>query len=465
MKPPSAFHLLDSIAGDYIPENSNLLPRLRMRFASQIRGTSSHNRPVQRLLFVFLFLVLLACVIYAVGRSTGYIPGVGIVDQSNGIRILPEPVSVMRNGITVTVEKVVADSLRTFVVYRIDGIFDPPRCLEPPALQLPDGRTLTFLGGGEGGMDSSGGGFTTQYSFPPIPANIMSVTFLSPCQMPALELALAPAPAGYATPAVDIAPVYTSLGPRFSISPTPGARLSPAPPDSSLLAAPSPVPHGSGLYLDKVVELENAYILIGNFTDAGDLPGVLSGDYSAMALQITGSRGESIPAKPRKDIHPAVEWGGVWYWAYEIAKPVNGPLTLTLAGISIERTESVRIRLDVGQNPQPGQTWKLTQTVRVDGYDFIVEDVTMVEYGYTIRYLSDKSISDRPDVSFGFEILAGTSSSTRGEESSHPSGKKVENIQTILYAGAPPVGELIFSLGLSQFLPLAGPWTLIWSPP
>ncbi len=43
----------------------------------------------------------------AVLQLFGYIPGVGIVDQNSPIRLLAEPVSITRDGITVSVNQVV----------------------------------------------------------------------------------------------------------------------------------------------------------------------------------------------------------------------------------------------------------------------------------------------------------------------------------------------------------------------
>ena len=162
----------------------------------------------------------------AVRQLFGYIPGVGIVEQSNGIRVLAEPVSVEQDGITVTVKQVVADATRTFVAYNVDNIpsSDIPICTIPPTLQLPDGRKLSFLNGGEGGIGSENGvpmQFATYYTFPALPADVRKVMFLSPCQIPAIQLILIPAPSNFVTPAVEIEATSISSGPRFLTTPTP----------------------------------------------------------------------------------------------------------------------------------------------------------------------------------------------------------------------------------------------------
>ncbi len=219
----------------------------------------------------------------AVRHLFGYLPGVGLVEQGSGIRLLVGPVSVEQGGITVTVDQVVADATHTFVAYRVDGIpavaSGFPICTDPPALQLPDGTTLKFLGGGGGAMGPDQPmSFATNYTFPPLPADVWQVVFLSPCHMPGIQLALVLAPSGFVTPAVEIGAAFESSGPQFSTTATPVSEgtVSSVPYDPSFPSTPTPVPHGSGLYLDRVVELDNAYVLVGNFTDAGDLPGALA---------------------------------------------------------------------------------------------------------------------------------------------------------------------------------------------
>jgi hypothetical protein len=406
--------------------------------------------------------------VYAAMRQLfGYIPGVGIVEQGNGIRILAEPVSVEQSGITVTVEQVVADATRTFVAYSVVGIppFKSgfPICTDPPSLQLADGSILSFLGGGGGeiGPDLPLS-FTTNYTFPPLPANDMHVVFLSPCQMPAIQLNLIPAPSGFVTPAIEISATFESSGPQYSTTtpmPVPEQTFPPAPNNPSTPATPTPMPHGSGLYLDQVIELDNAYILAGNFTDAGDLPGVLSVDEMTYPLQITDVDGQTISYTSRDDIRPAVELGGVWYWAYEIPRPVHGPLTLTLTSIPVHQENSVQIPLDVGKNPLLGQKWELKRTVNLGGYDFVIDDIAKVENGYSIHYHTDASV---PELSL--IILVAGVDSTQGGGSSNRQPQEVLYSETINF-DSQPTGNLTFLLTLDKIVQLPGTWTLIWSPP
>ena len=89
------------------------------------------------------------------------------------------------------------------------------------------------------------------------------------------------------------------------------------------------MPNGSGLYLDKVIELPNSYILVGNFTDAGDLPGGMevSGDPNDDLPHMKDGLGNPIAFNVREDIQSASTWSDHYWvrpWAYEIPKAGEG---------------------------------------------------------------------------------------------------------------------------------------------
>jgi hypothetical protein len=454
--------------------------RLSARAGSPVSRRSFRLRPAWIAFFAVITLLIVSTLIIgpervyaAVRQLFGYIPGVGIVEQNSGIRVLVEPVSAEQGGLTVTVKQVVADSTHTFVALRIDGFPSSgfPICTVPPTLQLPDGSILSFLSGGGGGMGSENGlpmRFETNYTFPPLPEDVSKVMFHSLCQMPAIQLTLIPAPANFVTPAVEIEATFISSGPQFLTTPTPvpDKTFTSVPYDPSHPATPTPVPHGSGLYLDQIIELDNTYILVGNFTDAGDLPGVLSDsslevDQFEHPIQITDAAGQPVNYKSRYDIRPAVEWGTAWNWAYEIPKPVHGPLTLTLASVPIQQEDSNQFSLDVGQDPQLGQKWVLNRTISLGGYDFVIEDVARVEKGYTIHFHSDDTVPE--EVTLELYLTGADPTQSTGNETRHP--HEVIYSETLNYDDTPPIGNLTFLLRLYKIVQLPGPWTLTWSPP
>ena len=120
-------------------------------------------------------------------------------------------------------------------------------------------------------------------------------------------------------------------------TPTVETVLTPFEVDPSFPDTPTPAPNGSGLYLEQVIELPDSYILVGNFADTGDLPGyVLVTDSAYDYLpHIEDADGNRVEFKVRDDIKPAVNWGNTYYWAYEIPRPVSGPLKITLDEIDI----------------------------------------------------------------------------------------------------------------------------------
>ena len=79
---------LENIARRGIPENTHLWPRISAQLERKSPMNLFRTRPLVALLIALFILLALSGVAYAIGKSLGYIPGVGIVDQSAPIRIL-----------------------------------------------------------------------------------------------------------------------------------------------------------------------------------------------------------------------------------------------------------------------------------------------------------------------------------------------------------------------------------------
>jgi hypothetical protein len=437
------------------------------------------TRPLAAILIALLALLILSGVAYAVGKASGLIPGVGIVDQSGPLRILAEPIVVEKDGLTVTVSEVVADSDHTFVAYAVDGIIVPaegrPICGAMPSLQLPNGSALSIVsvddGGPQGGRVGSTLKLEQRITYSSLPAGVDAVRITFPCILPEgtgpenwqIPLKLSPAPKNYATPAAEVAATFIASNPTFVTLPTPTTDMgifTSEPPDT-LPATLTPVPNGSGLYLEKVVELPNSYILVGNFTDAGDLPGPLeiNLDPHEDLPHIEDGSGTSVPFKVREDVQP--EMGpGVRYWAYEIAKPVQGPLTITLDQVNIAVSDTTRFTFDVGPNPQVGQKWALKLPLHLRNYDYVIDSVEVIKDGYLFNYHTG---IDVPQDLLLLNILG---SSPKLDHSNVVRQKTVvEYSESFTYSAPLPAGQLTVELSLTESVPLRGPWTLTWTPP
>jgi hypothetical protein len=472
--------VLDSAAADSLHEPVNLWPDISTRLERKSPMLTLRTRPVVALLLVLLILLALSGVTYALGRIFGYVPGVGIVDQSAPLRILAEPIVAERDGLRITISEVAADSVHTFVAYSVDGIVMPamaqPTCGAIPYLQLPDGSALKIIGVDDGGPQGARVGsilkLEQSVTYSSIPAGVNQAMLTFPCILPEgtgpenwqIPLALSFAPEDYATPAVEIGATFVASKPTFVISPTPTTdmRLFTSEPPDSLPATPTPVPNGSGLYLDKVIELPDSYILVGNFTDAGDLPGALEVNldpYADLPRMEDGS-GKPVDFKVREDIQPENMWSGVRYWVYEIAKPVQGPLTIILDQVNIAVSETTQIKFDAGPSPQVGQEWKLNLPIRLRGYEYVIDSVEVIEDGFTFKY---HSAADVPQSLLILNVVGASFEQTNS--SVYRRERVLEYSESFSYPGPLPNGQLTVELTLIESVPLPGPWTLTWTSP
>ncbi len=464
--------VLDSAAGLHIPDNLNLFPNVSAQLSERKTFMQTMRaRPALVILVAVLALLLLTGIAYAIGRSLGYIPGVGMVEQSVPIRVLDRKPSVQRDGITLTMQQLVVDSTQTMVMYRVTGVVfargtAEQECTEAPSLLLENGARLESTGGywHRQGYENGFLHFDATYTFTSLPADAREVTLLAPCQLPALTLSIVPAPEGFVLPATEIPAAFDSSRPSlpaatpFSNAETPAPQAYPI----NFPATPTPVPHGSGLYLEKAVELEKSYLLVGNFTDAGDLPGSAWAAQSVVPYEfhITDRNGKPVSFFYRPDLMPPSGWANVTYWAFEVLKPLDAPLTITLPEISIFTDNTFRFPVNVGAHPAVGQTWQLNQTVQVGGHSFLVEKITLEEHGYTLtlRPLTPLSRED-----FFLNMTIEEKDASILSERIRERDGILEVNQTLVFA-EPPTGGLTFTLKL--FVKnLIGPWMLTWSPP
>ncbi|MGB8253629.1 MAG: DUF4179 domain-containing protein, partial [Anaerolineaceae bacterium] len=247
--PETRAEFIDRLKNDLARRTSERTPNRRPAF---------HLRPVWTaaiiILAVLFFMTLVIGpkkVVAAVRQLLGYIPGVGIVQQDDSLRILAEPVSVTRDDITVTVDQAVLTGSGTQLEYSIAGVSlsaypreeSNPGCMETASLRLPDGSLLA---------SGTGGGTNSQYNFdyPAIPATINEATFILPCITNTLPGA---APEGWELPLRFIpAPADFKILPVVEV--TSSAETPVGTPESE----PNAI-----VTVDQVIETEDGYILLG----------------------------------------------------------------------------------------------------------------------------------------------------------------------------------------------------------
>lgn len=341
-------------------------------------------------------LLVLAAAFFAIGPQRvaaavrgllGYIPGVGIVDQEAPIRILAEPVSLAREGISITVTSATLTGDKTHIEYRVFGVpasaypdrEDVTGCIQREYLRLPDGVQLTRV----------------DNDFPPIPAEINDAVFVIPClhnTLPGkapenwkLPLRFKPAP-----PDLVVMPVI-ELSPSPQPSPIPGATELP----ENESGAPA-APVDRSVTISKVIETSDGYILIGRLA-----PQSQPGEW----LQVTGApvirdaSGKKVPYTFPQDINPDVVDSGQSGTAWALQFKADGltyPLTITFTGVEIRQVDPnavVEFTFDAGPNPQPGQEWTPDQEFQIAGHTLkLISITTDARNGYSFRFQGDPEV-------------------------------------------------------------------------
>lgn len=322
----------------------------------------------------------------AVLHLFGYMPGVGIVDQSSPIRILAEPVSISRDGITVSVNQAVLTGTETRIDFGVSGVplSAYPKdevvsgCIDHPYLLLPDG-TKTDISA-------------------PIPSHVNEATLIIPCIFNTLpgtvplnwELPIrfiAAPPNLTILPVIDVTTQVTvtpTMNGSDQTTETPSTIITTAPPQASIS-------------VDKIIETEDGYILLGAVR-----PHLLEGSW----LQITGAAilrdadGKKVSYSFPNDVQPLDDSGmgqGGSGWVIQIkGAGVKFPLTISFSGVVISQVDpqaSAKITIDVGMSPQPEQVWEVNQDVQLAGQTVRLISVTANSDGYSFQIDPGKNLS------------------------------------------------------------------------
>jgi len=332
------------------------------------------SRPAWGIAFILLAVMVFGTLVigpkrvYAAVRQffTGYIPGVGLVDQSGPIRILAEPVSLTRDGITISVYQAVLTPVETKLEYGVSGVplsaypesEAVSGCMEQPYLRLANGAKIDLSA--------------------PIPDQINEATFVLPCIFNTLpdrvpidwELPLsfvAAPPELTIMPVIDVTPKVAISGSDINqISETPITNLTQSP-----LAS---------ITVDSYIETADGYILFGSVR-----PNIPEGSW----LQITGAAtimdadGNKINYTFPTDVQPlndsSLSQGG-YAWAMQIkGAKVQFPITIRFSGVVISQVDpqaSARIIVDVGDNPKPDQVWEINQDIQLGEHTIRLISIT-----------------------------------------------------------------------------------------
>jgi hypothetical protein len=381
-------------------------------------------------------------------RLFGYIPGVGIVNQSAPIRVLGEPVTMTRDGITLTVSEAILSADKTQVVVNIKGVPQDayPRnegdagCLGAAKLRLPDGTLLdgAYIRGGNWSF------FQTRLEFGPVPASMNEATLIVDCIGGTIP--------GRLPQDWEVSLLFVPASPEMTVNPV--IEISPSPELTNQTGIPAlsqPL-----LTLDRYVELDNGYLLIGAFHNI-NLPNGLTftgGDQTGI-LKFTDAKGQAVVPEPVYDVQFPGYSAGNSPWAYKIhGKQFAWPLTITLPDAMVRLPEQeIKFAFDAGPDPQTGQEWVLNRDVDMNGYHARLISIRRLVDGYTFILQFGPQV-----VSVGAWFEGYTAVGGGGGPDNHGYQEQDET-----YANTPPAGKLTVVLSIQEVL-IPGPWSVNWQP-
>lgn len=393
-------------------------------------------RPALAILIAILVLFILTGVVYAIGRSLGYIPGIGLVDNSSPLRVLAEPVSLTRDGITVTVAEVILSTDKTVIRFAADPVSseklaqDAMGCEMSAELELPGGSFVKLVG-----TQRLPTGYN-RLTFEPVPADVNEATLILPCIPQALPGAL---PENWELPLRFVsAPAEITVIPVIEVTPSQ---------ESS---------DGTPVVLEKVIETETGYTLAGKFHSIG-----LPKDAKAIQFSnwptIIDASGRSVPftfANSELNLLSETTEPGTFAWAVQIeGKSFHWPLTIRFDTVAVEyENVQKQFEFDAGPNPQDGQAWDLNIDLgELAGFPVRVTTVIGRPDGYEF-YFQSPHMFHGINVEIGDSIQGLTGMDAPGEFSS-----------SVTFADEIPSGKLTVLVS-RPVVALPGVWQLQWEP-
>jgi len=470
--------------------------------------TSLIFRPAWAVAFILALAVLAVSVpgvASAIGRLLGYVPDVGLVENTGRLRTLAEPASLTRDGVTLTIKHVFVYEDRVELSYEVEGIapFNDRNQSEdagtnPTAfcggmnigdqqnkdgdalLKLPDGTLLK--------RDYTGKYPQNVFSTKPVyetklPADVTELTLVLKC-LPNARLGTVPE--NWEVPfKLAFVPDGTVLGepvievPQPTKAPTVDAPAS-TPTEEPVLPAPKVT-----LTLEKIVPLNSATLFYLSMDMEHKDPSLIS--IMPVRAYLIDSLGQKIDLISGYTWQPFEHRAGSLFEFRSASKPADGQLAVVVenavayyAPLYVEprqaTPEEMSFTFDAGENPQYGQTWELNNDFGIAGYPLKVtsaravnweNDVKVPSYidgsqGYEYGYMF--TIETDPSVKFSAEMDIMSESPMCGltnVTSLVPSGSSLQYAQ--LCRDAYPKGQVKVTIRELSIL-LEDTWQVTWTP-
>ncbi len=454
-----------------VPEpDAEFMNSLRARFIAEGHASAKKNQETQmkqkvfsrRLTWALAILVLISLVVLftrptvvnALKRLFGYVPNVGIIDQTSEVLVLTEPITVTRENITVTVEQAVLTNEKTIIVYSYilpTDFFIPDNTSfgdsRSPVLILPDGTRLEPLVGQHlNTMDCPQCSMRYELDFSAIPSDVTGAL---------LEL-----PSLVAVPA-ELAPQDWKFQLNFKVADTtdivPVVVQVVTPSTTAIGSEPASPAYGITNTLDKFVALPDGYILYGNisWTD----PIIPPYGANAQLASIKDANGAEIPFEyADAEMYPA-EGELRQYWAYKLnSTDFVGSLSLSFVVEAALPANEGSFTFAPDSNPQQWQKWDIDQDVLVNNETVHVLSVEYAGEGYFLFTMqSDSNIIGAAITDLAHPPMGGGGGGGGVPVVGDPFGVGFG------YQLPLPEGPLTLTFTLVDVL-VHGDWTITWNP-
>ena len=371
---------------------TNLEKRLHARLIEKLNNMSEKSEPRRFNRFawgvgIFLIALLVGLsftsptIVSAMKRLFGYIPGIGLVEQDSQLRMLAEPISQTRDGITITITEAVLSADKTVIAFTYENhSVDTPSqpgdintCPFTSELRLSNGDTL-LPNSASGGTDAASRS-ENKIEYEAIPADVNEAVFVVPCAKDTDRDA----------PPVDWEfPLLFVVGQQDERA-VPVMDVTPPVEQNDDSSEQNP------LRVEQMIETQEGYILIG-VINGQKLPvnDTVVGftDWPA----ITDADGKTVDYTVAYDVLNDVDFHqletGAFPWAFEIpGKQYAWPLTITFSSLNVEQTElETSFEFDAGLQPQPGQEWALEKDMQLGEYTLNLDVIQFTGEGYKFTF-------------------------------------------------------------------------------
>ncbi len=406
MKHNRPFEVLEDVARDYIPDHTELVPQVEARLKRNSAIMTLRTRPLVAFLIAVLILFALSGAAYALGRALGYFPGLGLVPQDAQFRILSEPVSQTRDGITVTITQAISSADQMSVTLKVENVPAEKQSFQTlpdsnmctsypdsyPQLRFPNGEAVKIS---SAAIDPFLGGYAASYKYASIPLNAAKATLFIPCIQGAIAPGILPENWEVSMRLVPAPPeVALTLIPVKTV-PTMQATSVPSPVAASGLPPEPATDKTDRLSVLQVFDTGTDYILIGTFSPPVP-PSDEKGVYALDGISLRDGNQQVIDDEEYPsdlDLTPYLAGAsGKLVWAVKFRKGFTPPVHLTYRTqywYSPLPQDAYTFDFDAGPNPQAGQEWNLDQEFQLAGHAVTLQKITAGANSYTFFVRTD----------------------------------------------------------------------------